>query len=91
MQHTLYAPTGSLVADHRHTFTGERFTYCASYRCDGRSILWTAQVRRDAEVLDDLCGIAPIDALGRSVIAAVKDSVESAIDRSAFFDAAVLV
>jgi hypothetical protein len=81
----LSAETGSLVADHCHTFTSQRFYYLASYRCEGGRILWQASVRLGRELVEELHGVAVVGPHS-GVMPAVKDAVEAAIDRHAFFE-----
>jgi hypothetical protein len=76
---------GSLVADHCHTYTSQRFYYRASYRCEGAKILWQASVRLGHEQVEELRGVAVVGGYS-GVIAAVKNAVEAAIDRHAFLE-----
>jgi hypothetical protein len=86
MQSTaILEPAGSLVADHCHTYTSQRFYYRASYRCEGAKILWQASVRLGHEQVEELRGVSGIGEYS-SVIAAVKNAVEAAIDRHAFLE-----
>jgi hypothetical protein len=83
--HLLDAPTGSLVADHCHTYTSQRFYYRASYRCEGSRIVWCASVRLGRDTVEELDGVTGVG--GHSgPMAAVKDAVEAAIDRHAFLE-----
>jgi hypothetical protein len=77
--------SGSLVTDHCHTFTSQRFYYRASYCCEGRRILWQAAVRLGRNAVEELRGVTTLGAHS-AVIPAVKDAVEAAIDRHAFFE-----
>jgi hypothetical protein len=79
------AIAGSLVADHCHTFTSQRFYYRASYRCEGAKIVWQASVRLGRELVEELRGVTTVG-LHSGPIPAVKDAVEAAIDRHAFFE-----
>jgi len=78
-------PTGSIVADHCHTYTSQRFYYRASYRCEGSRILWCASVRLGRDTVEELRGVTGIGAHS-GPLPAVKDAVEAAIDRHAFFE-----
>ena len=81
------APTsGSLVADHCHTFTSQRFYYRASYRCEGNKVLWWASVRLGRDAAEELHGITTVNRFASGLIPAVKNAVETAIDRHAFFE-----
>ena len=79
------ADAGSLVADHCHTFTSQRFYYLANYRCEGGRILWQASVRLGRESVEELHGVSVLGPHS-GVIPAVKNAVEAAIDRHAFFE-----
>jgi hypothetical protein len=83
--HSLTMPTGSLVADHCHTYTSQRFYYRATYRCEGSRILWSASVRLGRNLAEELRGVTAVGSHS-SAIAAVKDAVEAAIDRHAFLE-----
>ncbi len=83
--HSLTSPTGSLVADHCHTYTSQRFFYRASYRFEGSKILWCASVRLGRDMVEELRGVTGVGSHS-GVIPAVKDAVEAAIDRHAFFE-----
>jgi len=85
--HPTSTVAGSLVADHGHTFTSQRFYYLASYRCEGSKIVWQASVRLGSELVEELHGVTVVGAYS-GVIPAVKDAVEAAIDRHAFFESA---
>ncbi|HMC14059.1 MAG TPA: hypothetical protein VKI18_00400 [Albitalea sp.] len=84
---TTSSTAGSLVADHCHTFTSQRFYYLASYRSEGSKILWQASVRLGSELVEELCGVTVVGPHS-GVIPAVKNAVEAAIDRHAFFESA---
>jgi hypothetical protein len=83
--HSLTTPTASLVADHCHTYTSQRFYYRATYRCEGSKILWSAAVRLGRDLVEELRGVTAVGSHS-GVIAAVKDAVEAAIDRHAFLE-----
>src|SRR5689334_12859054 len=76
---------GSLVADHRHTFTSQRLYYRASYRREGTKIVWQAAVRVGRKGIEEFGGVTTLGGAS-GVISAVKNAVEAAIDRHAFFD-----
>jgi hypothetical protein len=78
--------SGSLVADHCHTFTSQRFYYRASYRCEGSNVLWWASVRLGRNTAEQLHGITSVNRHAPGVMPAVKNAVETAIDRHAFFE-----
>jgi hypothetical protein len=80
------ASSGSLVADHCHTYTLQRFYYRASFRCEGGKVLWSAAVRLGRDLVEELRGITSVDSFGTGVIPAVKNAVEAAIDSHAFFE-----
>jgi hypothetical protein len=83
--HPTATVAGSVVADHCHTFTSQRFYYLASYRCEGSKIVWQASVRLGSELVEELRGVTVVGPHS-GVIPAVKDAVEAAIDRHAFFE-----
>ena len=83
--HLLHSPTGSLVADHCHTYTSQRFYYRASYRCEGSRILWCASVRLGRDTVEELRGVTGLGAHS-GPMPAVRDAVEAAIDRHTFFE-----
>jgi hypothetical protein len=81
----LFDLSGSLVADHCHTFTSQRLYYRASYRREGGRIVWQAAVRVGRKGFEEMGGVTTLSG-GSGVIAAVKNAVEAAIDMHAFFD-----
>src|SRR4051812_3041263 len=80
------ATHGSLVADHCHTFTFQRFFYRATYRCEGQQLVWSAAVRMGRESTEELRGVTTFDGQASDAVSAVKSAVDAAIDRHAFLE-----
>lgn len=75
---------GTIVAGHRHAYTGKYFHYRAVYAPDGPNIDWLATVTFNGVAVAELSGSEPVT--GESVAAAVTNAVADAIDRRDFFD-----
>lgn len=76
---------GTIVAGHRHAYTGVYFHYRAVYAPDGDQIDWLATVTFNGATVAELSGSQPCPI--ESVAAAVTNAVADAIDRRDFFDA----
>ena len=75
---------GTIVAGHRHAYTGMYFHYRAVYAPDGAQIDWLATVTFNGVTVAELSGSEPASV--ESVAAAVTNAVADAIDRRDFFD-----
>ena len=83
-QHPAQIRQGTIVAGHRHAYTGVYFHYRAVYAPDGANIDWLATVTFNGATVADLSGSEPFT--GESVAAAVTNAVADAIDPRGFFD-----